>query len=140
MILSFWQNIIVIIFREKVLKHIKYIFRIRKFLLGYWVGQKFVVDVFVLYLCKNFLLMSFNHFAAIWVWTYLLIKIFGIGLFQINFLYQHLLNIIKFRLFLKKCIVCNIFEKFKFRFDDEWFSKKSYIDIYSFDVRLNFWF
>ena len=49
-----------------------------------------------------------------------------------KFFYQHLLTIIKFRLFLKKDIVCNIFENFNFRFDDEWFSKKSYIDIYFF--------
>ena len=49
-----------------------------------------------------------------------------------KFFYQHLLTIIKFRLFLKKDIVCNIFENCNFRFDDEWFSKKSYIDIYFF--------
>ena len=73
-----------------------------------------------------------NNFAGVWVWTYLLIKIFGIVLFKIKFIYKHLLTIIKFRLFLKKNIVCNIFENCKFRFNDEWFSKKSYIDIYFF--------
>ena len=47
-----------------------------------------------------------------------------------KFFYQHLLTIIKFRLFLKKDIACSIFENCKFRFDDEWFSKTSYIDVY----------
>ena len=76
--------------------------------------------------CEYLLIMSMAYESEHIFWLY-----FVIVLFKMKFFYQHLLNIIKFRSFLKKDIVYNIFENCNFRFD-EWFSKKSYIDIYFF--------
>ena len=89
---------------------------------------------FSFYICVNTFCECLLIILRVYeIWTYLLMNIFSIALFKINYFYQYLLNItrIKFRSFLKKDIVYNIFENCNFRFD-EWFSKKSYIDIYFF--------
>ena len=103
-------------------------------MVGIWnLSKKFLMK-FSFYICVNTFCECLLIILRVYeIWTYLLMNIFSIALFKINFFYQYLLNIIriKFRSFLKKDIVYNIFENCNFRFD-EWFSKKSYIDIYFF--------
>ena len=101
-------------------------------MVGIWnLSKKFLMK-FSFYICVNTFCECLLIILMVYeIWTYVLMNIFSIALFKINFFYQYLLNIIKFRSFLKKDIVYNIFENCNFRFD-EWFSKKSYIDIYFF--------
>ena len=101
-------------------------------MVGIWnLSKKFLMK-FSFYICVNTFCECLVIILMVYeIWTYVLMNIFSIALFKINFFYQYLLNIIKFRSFLKKDIVYKIFENCNFRFD-EWFSKKFYIDIYFF--------
>ena len=99
-----------------------------KWLVGVLHWSKHLSLNFSFYICVNTFCECLLIILRVYeIWTYLLMNIFSIALFKINFFYQYLLNItrIKFRSFLKKDIVYNIFENCNFRFD-EWFSKKSY--------------